>query len=139
MAYPAPTAAPLLARSVAEVEHKMRRRQQDDVLSPSNNREDAVILGPFHARTEKDILALRKETGTEGKDLLNGQAYLNAKAWLRQQGDKKGMMYKRQTSADQACFVGNNRLSCYPQSGMRFEQDTWGKVITLRIAFYFAC
>ncbi|KAK0563873.1 hypothetical protein OC844_001999 [Tilletia horrida] len=36
---------------------------------------------------------------------------------------------RRQTAAEEKCYVGNAQLSCYPTSGLQIPQGTWSKFI----------
>lgn len=125
-ASPDPTPAPLVARS-----HQPKRikLQQDEVKRAIFEERD-ILLGPFEARAEGDLEALCREIGLDSDSIKRGLAVDNAKAWLarheREGGPKK--MTKRQTTAEQRCFVGNSQLSCYPTAGMQVDQGTWSKV-----------
>ncbi|KAJ8606854.1 hypothetical protein MRB53_040664 [Persea americana] len=122
MAFPAPTAAPFIAR------HQIQMQLQDEKWqTPDGTSNDAIAIGPFHPNSNEEIAELRKELGAGGQDLFNGRTLASSRSRLRKEEKGKMVMFKRQTSAEQACFVGNNRLSCYPSDGMRFEQGTWGK------------
>lgn len=107
---------------------------QDELAERALAREEDILLGPFTARKAKDVDALRREIGLDKDSVERGRAADNAKAWLskqRRENKKRTVsdrLSKRQTEKEQECFVGNNKLSCYPTTGLQVKQGTWSRV-----------
>ncbi|UZJ56739.1 hypothetical protein CBS101457_006059 [Exobasidium rhododendri] len=134
---PAPTAAPLYGRNHGDVKIRLRGEDIKERLEQGGGlvTGDDFVLGPFEARNEGDVEALRREMGLSRDSTSGVDAALNAKAWLsRQRQQRAGIVKKRdfgkrQTTAEQDCFVGNDQLSCYPTSGLQVDQGTWDRFI----------
>lgn len=123
---PAPTPAPLAARNH---QGKRIKLQQDKVERAAFGKND-ILLGPFEASEEEEVDVLRREIGLDTNSIKRGYAAENAKAWLLKQQKRQSpkKMERRQTTAEQRCFVGNSQLSCYPTAGVQIDQGTWSKV-----------
>lgn len=131
---PAPTVAPLARGEASGVGLKVKvRGEQLAERLVGRGLGDTIVLGPFEARGEQDVDALRKEIGLDTVNVKGGNAAQNAKHWLASQqqaglpGDRMTVK-KRQTAEEEECFVGNDQLSCYPPSGQQVKQGTWSKV-----------
>jgi hypothetical protein len=136
--FPAPTAAPTSPtnRKIGGTRLRLRRDEVEKRLEHRGGLLNGgdVVLGPFEARNDYDVEALRKEIMLHGDSSSKGVGASNAKAWLkrRQQQDVtfpgSSHLGERQTAAEQECYVGNDQLSCYPTSGLEVDQGTWSKV-----------
>lgn len=80
-------------------------------------------FGEFEIRRGDQMdLDSRDLLGEEQEELeLRGQEDESYSDWV-----------KRQTQAEQTCFVGNEHLSCYPTTGTEVVQDRWSKVSLYR-------
>ena len=131
---PAPTVAPLARGEANGAGLKVRvREEQLGERLVGRGLGDTIVLGPFEARGEQDVDALRKEIGVDTVNVKEGSAAPNARRWLasqQQAGLPGGKMTvkKRQTTEEEECFVGNDQLSCYPPSGQQVKEGTWSKV-----------
>lgn len=127
-AAPAPTVPPT-RRSQHEPEH-VRIPAHDFDRRVSQHGADAVqansehILGPFWARDIHQVMAIKR-------DVLHNPTY-QPNEWLPRAEPGSSLpnsIQRRQTEAEQRCYVGNDELSCYPTAGTTVVQNTWSRFI----------
>lgn len=120
-----------------EAESDLNRRAAEPDASEER------ILGPFMARSEEDVLAVKRALILEQRsaagwiqrrrdieprqdELLPGPVKIDEQDEPQQSAEE--MLFRRQTDAENTCYVGNEFLSCYPTSGIQVVQGTWSKV-----------
>ncbi|PWN89221.1 hypothetical protein FA10DRAFT_138582 [Acaromyces ingoldii] len=140
-------------------EEHIVERQQRSMLDKRGLEDDKgkraqgedIVLGPFYARSQEDVERMRRQVGIDRRALQDGEAVGNAKRYMQEEDaaarnlllerdwyraraaehevQEHRLLTKRQTEAEQQCFVGNEKLSCYPTANTRVDQGTWSKLI----------
>ncbi|KAJ1025117.1 hypothetical protein NDA16_002623 [Ustilago loliicola] len=123
---PAPTTPPT-RRNPHEPEHRVvpadefNRRLLENEESAEKREE---ILGPFWARDMDQVVQIKC-------DVLRRRAkrQLADEPKVQPRSAQQSRIQRRQTAAEETCFVGNEDLSCYPNAGTTIAQNTWSKFI----------
>lgn len=125
-AAPVPTPPPT-RRSQHEPEH-LQLRADDFDQRIQHHQADAAkreqILGPFWARDMDEVMLIKR-------DVLKQNSSPNSEWMPRGQSSssKQGDIQRRQTEAEQRCYVGNDELSCYPTANTTIVQNDWSRFI----------
>lgn len=115
------------------------RNVDDDLLGVQSDHHQAIIKSfdqasnlpdSFHSNDQFHDLKLKGRQLDQDGDLLESSR--REEQLLQEEDLQEDESYsnwlKRQTQAEQTCFVGNDQLSCYPNSGTEVVQDRWSKV-----------
>ncbi|SJX64789.1 uncharacterized protein SRS1_15212 [Sporisorium reilianum f. sp. reilianum] len=117
---PAPTAPPT-RRNQHEPDHILIRADDFDQRLRQHGAQAAErerILGPFWARDMDQVMQIKRDVVQRG---LGANPQSDASEHSKRQ--------RRQTAAEETCFVGNEDLSCYPTAGTTIVQNNWSRFI----------
>ncbi|PWZ00377.1 hypothetical protein BCV70DRAFT_188615 [Testicularia cyperi] len=137
---PMPTQPPM-RRSVDEPHH-LRIRADDFERRLQAHQQDqqpvVQILGPFWARDAEDVVEIKRQLTRNrqprrlsDRDALAHNLEVKDEPWARRQEQayQQLRLGRRQSAAQEECFVGNEDLSCYPVDGTTISQNSWSRFI----------
>lgn len=82
------------------------------------------VLGPFWARDMDQVMEIKREVlQRRAKRRLDWQPRAKSRP------TEQRAIQRRQTPAEETCYVGNQDLSCYPTSNTTIVQNTWSRFI----------
>lgn len=123
---PAPTAPPT-RRSQHEPEHLLVPADEFDkrlLQHEPGAAQREHILGPFWARDMDQVMEIKRHV-LERRANRNLEWMPRAQSRSSEQAPKQ----RRQTPAEETCYVGNQDLSCYPTAGTTIVQNNWSRFI----------
>ncbi|EST09290.2 hypothetical protein PSEUBRA_000878 [Kalmanozyma brasiliensis GHG001] len=113
----APTPPPTRRRQ-HEPEHIQVRAEDFDKRALQHQADAAKreqILGPYWARDMDEVMDIKRDLLRTKSDPSNDQEQIR--------------LQRRQTAAQERCYVGNDELSCFPTANTTIVQNSWSRFI----------